>query len=133
MDDAAPVPEFGKADFLAADALDRARVKAGRRRMLKRRLDDACDELQRMAAELHGASAQAADDVAERIRIGEAIAAFARGLSADVCALEPYGASPARDSLAADILAALFDWPLDAAMSDGVARAAAEHELELIA
>jgi hypothetical protein len=135
MDDASFTPEIGRTDFLAADALDRARFKAGRQRLLKRRLDDACDELQRAAAEVHGAAGlgQAADDIADRIRIGEAVAAFAHKLAAEICALEPYGARPEPRALSEQMLAALFDWPLDAAMSDGVARAAAEHELERIA
>ena len=134
-DDAPFIPTLGKADFLAADALDRARFKAGRQRQLKRRLDDACEALQRKVVEVHGAGArsQADDDVAERIRIGEAVAAFAHRLAGEICALEPYGARPERGPLSEQVLAALFDWPLDAAMSDGVAKAAAEHELERIA
>ncbi len=133
-DDASPIPTLDRSDFRAADALDRSRFKAGRQRLLKRRLDDACDDFQRIAAELHGADArgQAADDIAERIRIGEAIAAFAHRTAGEICALEPYGAHPERGPLGEEMLAALFDWPLDGAMTDAVARAAAEHELERI-
>lgn len=126
------IPEAGKAEFLAADAQSRARAKAGQQRLLKRRLDDACDDFQRMAVEMHGASVngQVADDIAERIRIGEAMATFAHKAAKEIAALEPYGAKRDAKNLADELVASQFHWPLTTGASDALIQAAAEHELE---